>query len=329
MLKTIVKITIAFGLLAYLYSKGKLDFSVIMKSLENPGYYFLGFVMILTQCSINAIRWKMILGTQTKNSIPNLFIIMVTWVGMFFNTVLPGAVSGDLVKMIYLNKIDENLTKTSMFLTVLMDRIYGLIALILITGLVSAFRYNYLIGLSEDVKNIISVNLLLFLGIFIFISTLFAKDSLQNKLLNIIIKIPKLGENISHLFECFWNIGRDKGVFFKSILVSLIGQFMGLSAFFIICSPLIQGSIAIQDIYTFVPIGMIITAIPLAPGGMGVGHVAFDKLFSFLNVTNGADLFNVFWITMMTINLLGLIPYVILGKSKKKVAHTTKQVPQA
>ena len=327
MFKTIFKISIAFGLLAYLYSKGKLDFSVISKSLENPGIYFLGFFMILTQCSINAIRWKMILGTQTKNPIPNLFIIMVTWVGMFFNTVLPGAVSGDLVKMIYLKKVDEDLTKTSMFLTVFMDRIYGLIALILITGIISLVRYNYLIELSSDVKSIITVNLLLLVGIFIFISTLFTSKNLQNKLLQLIRKIPKLGDNLSHLFECFWNIGRDKGVFFKSIFVSLVGQFMGLSAFYIICSPLINGNIALQDIYTFVPIGMIVTAIPLAPGGMGVGHVAFDKLFSFLNVSNGADLFNVFWITMMTINLLGLIPYLILGKSKKKAASAEQVSP--
>ena len=102
---------------------------------------------------------------------------------------------------------------------------------------------------------------------------------------------------------------------------------MGLSAYYIICSTLIKGSIALQDIYTFVPIGMIVTAIPLAPGGMGVGHVAFDKLFNFLSVSNGADLFNVFWITMMTINLLGLIPYLVLGKSKKKQPQMSKKAP--
>ena len=42
----------------------------------------------------------------------------------------------------YLKKIDQNLTKTSMFLTVFMDRIYGLIALILITGIISISRFS-------------------------------------------------------------------------------------------------------------------------------------------------------------------------------------------
>ena len=63
---------------------------------------------------------------------------------------------------------------------------------------------------------------------------------------------------------------------------------------------------------------MIVTAIPLAPGGMGVGHVAFDKLFSFLSISNGADLFNIFWITMMLINLLGINTLFNSRKIKKK-----------
>ena len=50
---------------------------------------------------------------------------------------------------------------------------------------------------------------------------------------------------------------------------------------------------------------MIVTAVPLGPGGMGVGHVAFSQLFNYLGATNGADLFNIFWVTMLSINLLG------------------------
>lgn len=318
MIKTILKMSVALGLLAYLISNGKLDFKIILRALENPKFYIAGFLLVLAQCTINAMRWKLILSTQTKEKIPTIFIILVTWVGMFFNTVLPGAVSGDLVKMMYLNKIDEHLTKTSMFLTVFMDRIYGLIGLILVTGIISISRYNYLIGINKEIKNIISLNLLLLLGIFAFIATLFVTHTLQKKIIDLLTSIPKIGAQIAHIFERFWAIGKDRKVFFKSIGISILGQLMGLSGFFIITKPIITGNITVQDIFTFVPIGMIITAIPLAPGGMGVGHVAFDKLFQFLQVNNGADLFNVFWVTMLTINLLGIFPYIGLGKSKKK-----------
>tara|TARA_B100000886_G_scaffold260205_1_gene185102 strand:+ start:53 stop:1033 length:981 start_codon:yes stop_codon:yes gene_type:complete len=323
MIKTIIKLAIATGLLAYLISNGKLDFSLLLKSLNEPGYFFLGFIMLISQCAINAIRWKLILSTQTKEIVPSIFIIMVNWVGMFFNTVLPGAVSGDLVKMMYLKKVDEGLTKTSMFLTVLMDRIYGLVALISITGFISIIRYEYLVSINDDVKSIVSINLLLLIGIILFISTLFVSKNLQDNIMTIFKKIPKIGNQLSHIMECFWNIGQNRAVLFKSIIISILGQFLGLSSFYFMTYPLASGAINLQDIYTFVPIGMIITAIPLAPGGMGVGHVAFDKLFHFLEISNGADLFNVFWVSMMLINLLGVVPYLLLGKKKDR---ETRQV---
>ena len=320
MIRTILKLSVAVGLLTYLVSNGKLDFKLILKALESPVLYLVGLFMILIQCSINAIRWKLILSTQTSEKIPSLFIIMITWVGMFFNTILPGAVSGDLVKMVYLKKIDEKLTKTSMFLSVLMDRIYGLIALVLLTGIISIFRSSYLLSLSDEIKKILTLNLTFMAGIFLFISTLFLSNKIQDYIIKAVSKLPKIGTQISHLFECFWAIGKHKLIFFKSISISMVGQLLNLTAFYIITIPLTQGAVEIQDIYTFAPIGMILTAIPLAPGGMGVGHVAFDKLFQYLQFQNGADMFNIYWITMISINLVGVIPYLLLGK--KKVVHT-------
>ena len=317
MIKNFIKLTIASALVYWLVKNDKLDFTLIIKSLQNPKTYFLSFVLILSQCAINAIRWKLILATQTKEKISSFFIIMVNWIGMFFNTALPGAVSGDLVKMIYINQIDEKITKTSMFMTVLMDRVYGLIALILITGLVSLSRLQYLMAINDNISKIIKGNMFLLLGIFLFISTLFAPKSIQDKIDLLFKKIPKIGNQISHIVECFWALGREKVVFYKSIGLSLIGQSLGLTAFYILSSPYIGQQLQVIDIFTFVPLGMMITAIPLAPGGMGVGHIAFDQLFSYLNVSNGADLFNLFWVTMLCINLLGVIPYMVLGRKKK------------
>ena len=206
-----------------------------------------------------------------------------------------------------------------MFITVMMDRIYGLIGLILLMGIVSVSRFEYLTGLNQSVEKIVYTNMILLVGILIFISTLFASEKIRNNFLGIVHKIPKIGGTISHIFECFWSVGKNKLVFLKCIGISIFGQTLGLSAFYIFASPFLSSSIQYVDIFTFVPIGMIVTAVPLAPGGMGVGHVAFSQLFSYLNVNNGANLFNIFWVTMLIINLLGVIPYLILGKSKKKI----------
>ena len=107
MIKNILKLSIASGLISWLIKSGKLDFNIIVLALKNPSNYALGFGLLFTQCVINAVRWKFILSTQTKERVPSIFVIMATWVGMFFNTVLPGAVSGDFVKMMYLKKLTK------------------------------------------------------------------------------------------------------------------------------------------------------------------------------------------------------------------------------
>ena len=53
------------------------------------------------------------------------------------------------------------------------------------------------------------------------------------------------------------------------------------------------------------PIGLITTAIPLAPGGIGIGHVAFESLYQLVGVAGGADIFNMYIILQLAVYLMG------------------------
>jgi hypothetical protein len=62
------------------------------------------------------------------------------------------------------------------------------------------------------------------------------------------------------------------------------------------------------------PLGVMTTALPLAPGGLGVGHVAFDKLFSLVGMSGGANVFNVMVLVQLALNLTGFVPYLLYKK---------------
>ena len=62
------------------------------------------------------------------------------------------------------------------------------------------------------------------------------------------------------------------------------------------------------------PIGNILIALPLAPGGLGVGHLAFDSLFQLIGIKDGANIFNLVFVINMSLNLLGAIPYFLMKK---------------
>ena len=77
----------------------------------------------------------------------------------------------------FLKQVDSKLSKTSMFLTVFMDRIYGLIGLITLMGIITLFRYNRLVSISPGMEKIVYFNLLLLSEFYLLPSYLLPKYS--------------------------------------------------------------------------------------------------------------------------------------------------------
>jgi glycosyltransferase 2 family protein len=319
MLKNVLKIIFSVGLFSYLVYQGKIDTKILSKLLLTPGTMAITLFLIISQNLSNSLRWFNILATQTTKKINFIFLAGVNWIGLFFNTVLPGAVTGDLIKMFYIKQIDSKISKTGMILTVLMDRIYGLLGLIILMGIISLSRYERLTSLGQGLETIVHFNLLLFLGAIFFFALMFLPKKLQEKFSQICSKIPVIGKKTIHLNECFWMMAEKKRTMFACIGISLFSHNLGILAFYHITSPFFNKPIAFLDLYSVIPVGMIITAIPISPGGMGVGHAAFEKILGYFQLTNGANLFNTFWIMLLINNLLGFIPYILLSKKKEKI----------
>src|SRR3954467_8724594 len=89
-----------------------------------------------------AVRWQILLKVQgitlSTGRIVSLFLI-----GMFYNQFLPGGTGGDIVKTYLLWKETPD-KKPGGLLAVLFDRMIGLIALIVITGVLIFLRYTWL-----------------------------------------------------------------------------------------------------------------------------------------------------------------------------------------
>ena len=51
--------------------------------------------------------------------------------------------------------------------------------------------------------------------------------------------------------------------------------------------------------FFLMPIGFISVAIPIAPGGIGIGHVAYETLYQLAGLSGGADIFNLFIIVQL------------------------------
>ena len=79
-----------------------------------------------------ALRWWLLLRALGLQISPRRTFLL-TWIGNFFNSTLPGAVTGDFVKGYYIVKTHAEESRTNAFMTVLIDRFVGLFGLIVIS----------------------------------------------------------------------------------------------------------------------------------------------------------------------------------------------------
>ncbi|MBT6326920.1 MAG: flippase-like domain-containing protein [Bdellovibrionales bacterium] len=309
MIKTILKLTFALGITYWLVSSGKLDFNLVKSLFDYKIQLLIAFLLIILQVVIASLRWRMLLRTQISKPISIIQNIKLTWIGLFFSTVLPGSITGDLVKMVYARDLDQDKPKSFFFMSILIDRIIGLIGLVFLMGIMSLYSYNEISAISPKLQSMIHFNFLFFIGITIFFLTLFLPYKAQSYLLKCFVKIPKLGHKFSNIFQQYWTIGKNKVVILKTLLLSIFAHSLAVTAFWYLTQPFISEPIPLKYAFSFVPLGFVSIAIPIAPAGLGVGHAAFDVLFSFFNINNGASLFNLFFIVMVTNNLLGIFAY--------------------
>ena len=318
--KNILKFGFALGLIYWLVQSGKLDFSLLKKAFSSPLTVILAISFMLADHFIVAIRLKIILTKKIPDYISTLKIFIANWIGIFFNAVLPGSVTGDLIKIFYLEDIDERLEKKFLLVAVFMDRVIGLLGLISIGGILSLINYSALTSLSSDVKNLIHANIFLFFCVLVTLGILFF---FQN--------IPHAIEKPFRDIKFFWKVVRKLEIIwndlclFKNNILKLLGysiiiQAIAIFIFWFITSPFAEGEFNLITAFTVLPVGMISIAIPIAPGGLGVGHVVFEKLFQYFNISNGADLFNIYFFYVLFTNLTGSIPY-FLYKKKVKVKN--------
>lgn len=317
-LKTVIKLAFAALILTWLIKNGKLDFGLVGETLQHPVLLASTISLILCQIMISAWRWRKLVQLKTDSKLPLFPIIKLTWIGLFFSSVLPGAVTGDIIKVVFARNLDKKLSKTYLIMSVFMDRIIGLIGLLFLLGAFSAYSYSELAVISPHLRNLIHFNFLLFIGVFFFLVSLFLPVALQQFILKLTAKIPFLGQRIGKTLEQVWIMGQSKKTIIQGLGASLISQFINILAFWIISSPFYEQAIPLRYVFTFMPVGLMAVAVPISPAGLGVGHAIFDGLFKLFGTHNGASLFNIYFLVIVSINLLGLIPY-LTYKSHKTI----------
>jgi uncharacterized protein (TIRG00374 family) len=307
------KVALAAALVTWLVRGGALDFGKLRVLVDRPallaatlGTFAFGIVM-------NGIRWGILLRLAgVRPSFGRLMQLQLT--AVFFNVVVPGNVGGDVLKALYVARDAEPEKRTGIFLTVFADRLLGLGGLAVMAMVVTVARGPRL------------WNDPLLRPMAALVGLLGAATVLGPAALVLVMKTH--GDKIERILGGTSRIAKLLGQLVAALrlmsarpraLAGALGVAMIYHAAVMGYFTLLTGAVSGQDasystIATVFPLGLLTIVLPISPAGMGVGHVAFDKLFAAIGLSGGANVFNVFIIGQIAPCLLGAFAYLGLKR---------------
>ena len=280
----------------YLYNNNYFDLSLFVYFIKNPLLNFILIFLTAFTIFVGGYRWYVILKSfDVKISL--FKTLKIHYIASFFNNVLFGTVGGDVLKIHYiLRHSDKNKLKNNF--TILIDRIFGFLGLSFL-GLLSVI---IIIIQSDQVK---------------FLYYLFYAVSASIILFLIIIYIIKKTSFFLNIKYFYLKLYKK---FFLAFVLSIVIFFIVHYSTFLISEYILSFNINLNQIFFSNFMSTVVSAIPITPGGIGLGEItfAFTNKYFFDNVLN--NLANVI-IYLRVIDFIVSLPslyFYLVYKNEKK-----------
>ncbi len=242
-----------------------------------PGFIAFGLVLVTT-----TFRWRLLLDVQGIH-----LEWKRTWqlvmIGMFFNLFLLGSTGGDVVKIFYTMR-EAPQKKTAVFLSIVVDRLVGMFAIMLITMVIACCFFS---DLSRTVmtRSLLTTVAAVFGGFLFFLVASLIVDHFH-----LWKKIPHWLPGHRFLIDiatAFSSYARNRGALMGALCYSLFQNlFVFASAIFAACAFVsLPGAPKIVTMIEAIPIVNTISAIPISLSGIGVREGLFETLLNTIDGT--------------------------------------------
>ena len=99
------------------------------------------------------------------------------------------------------------------------------------------------------------------------------------------------------------------GAVFAALLISAMIHLSVCACAVLYLHALEVEGVSRSAVFVVVPLGLLVTAIPIMPAGVGTGHAAFSWLFHFLGTERGAEVFSLVALLNIFFGMLGGLIY--------------------
>lgn len=283
----------------------------------------------LTAVSLTFVRWYMLvvaLGLPFR--LRDAF--RLGFLGYLFNFISVGSVGGDLFKAIFIAR-ELPRRKAEAVATVILDRILGLYALLLLTSLVVLSG-----GLPEsvEIKVICQVALVLTgiggVGILMLLVPGFTSGAVSEFLTGLPFVGPTMGKLIAavRIYRTKWI------VLFTATLMSIVTHSLFVVAIYLMALGLFDQVPTLKEHFIIVPLAMVAGAVPFLPAGLG----AFEGAMAFLyeqvpaagtSQVSGVIVALTYRLTTILVAMIGVVYYWTSRKEVQEVQEAMEEAEHA
>lgn len=295
----------------------------------------LAAVFYLTALLSTFARWHYLVRAQdlpfTLGNAARLGLI-----GFSLNTLLPGAIGGDLIKAAFIAR--EQSRRTVAVATVMIDRavgLWGLIWLVTLAGLAFLATGNPALTSDDTVRGYVFTVFGVAAGSLMVWFLLGALPQARaDRFAGRLARIPKVGHSLAEFWRAFWLYRCKSGSIALAVVLAIFNHTCLVVAFFfaahVFQAP--EGETGIPTLaqhFLLVPLAQAIQTLPLSPGGVGVGEFVYGKLYELLGYAEARGVLAAlaFRLVILALAMTGYVVYLRMRPSLPANAEEVLEEP--
>ncbi len=296
----------AAGIILYiLYRRGDLQWRELGAALSRWEVSVSVFLLTAASYYGQAVRWRWLLAYR-EIPIRSWDGFRYLMMGKFFNLVIPGYFSEDVVRGVYVIR-RGGISRRTIVVSLLVDRVAGVFALLLYGSVGLLARPAVLAD--ARLRALLSIALAGLFGIALGLVFLRLVPEAPGFLLRL-ARILHLHGAVDKLYSEASLYARNIGLLASVVALTLFNQSLMMVCFWLFGRTL-RMEAGWLDYFVYVPAGLLTTMLPVAPVGLGVGQVAFLALFKLTGSNQGANLFSAYTAVIIVLSLMGGVFYVL------------------
>ncbi|MBM9538001.1 lysylphosphatidylglycerol synthase transmembrane domain-containing protein [Desulfobulbus alkaliphilus] len=273
-----VKLTVSGTLLFFLYRQTPMADILQLFADCNLILLVLVFFILLINTVLSACKWKILLRADAID-IPLPKLVTSYLIGGFFNNFLPSNIGGDSYRVYdIMRKSREGVRSAA---SVFADRLTGFLALVslsLISSLFAAVKLD---------RPLIIVLPLVILGLLSLVLFMLWKQTPIRRFLRVttLDRFSALNRGAEKFFTAFAHYGADPRIILKVMFLSFLFQFSVIFAVYLMAVSL-HAEVAFLFFPAFVPLIVLMEAIPLSVNGIGIRDAGYVFFFGLAGMTD-------------------------------------------